>query len=102
MNGSPSDGPSNLPPDARWQRLPERPAGWRAGDARPEIVYLDPHADRPVSQYSPEGEIRMMGDFASGLARNGSSLSRPMAFAIVIVLLLPVVLGILALVSTWL
>ena len=90
-----------MPSGARWQQLPEQPGGWRAGDARPEIVYLDPHADRPVSQYSPEGEIRMMGEFASGLARSGSNLSRPMAFAIVVVLLLPVVLGVLALLSTW-
>ncbi len=59
------------------------------------IVYLDPRSDRPVSPYSPEGEIRMMGDFAAGLRRRGA-LSRPMAVGLVLLILLPIVLSLLA------
>jgi hypothetical protein len=59
------------------------------------IVYLDPKLDRPVSQYSPEGEIRMMGEFAAGLSRRGA-VSRPMAILLVVLILAPVVLGLLA------
>lgn len=69
--------------------------------SRPEIVYLDPRADRAVSQYSPEGEIRMMGEFAAGLTRNGG-VSRPMAYALVAIILLPILIGAIALLSTWL
>ncbi|CAN5554511.1 hypothetical protein BH10ACT8_BH10ACT8_17770 [soil metagenome] len=82
--------------------LPGPPAGAQAGRrTRPEIVYLDPHADRPVSQYSPEGEIRMMGDFAAGLARR-NNVSRPMAFALVAIVLLPIIVTVIAVISSWL
>jgi hypothetical protein len=64
------------------------------------IVYLDPQADRQVSQYSPEGEIRMMGEFAAGLARS-SSISRPMAVALVALILLPILVSVIAVVTTW-
>ncbi len=64
------------------------------------IVYLDPRDDRPVSQYSPEGEIRMMGEFASGLRRHGP-LSRPMAVILVLLILAPIVLSVLAIVTGW-
>lgn len=87
-----------LPVDEVTSRSPD----WRAEGARPEIVYLDPHAERPVSQYSPEGEIRMMGDFAAGLTRGKSGASRPMAYALVIIVLLPIVISVIALLSTWL
>ncbi|HEY2042708.1 MAG TPA: hypothetical protein VGH11_08530 [Jatrophihabitans sp.] len=79
---------------------PIEPQRRRTYASRAEIVYLDPHLDRPVSQYSPEGEIRMMGEFAAGLSRN-SNLSRPMAFLLVAVILLPIALSILAVVSGW-
>jgi hypothetical protein len=62
------------------------------------IVYLDPKLDRPVSPYSPEGEIRMMGDFAAGLSRRGA-LSRPMAVMLVALILAPIVLSVLALLT---
>ncbi|UQX86684.1 hypothetical protein M6D93_10205 [Jatrophihabitans telluris] len=65
--------------------------------SRAEIVYLDPRRDRPVSQYSPEGEIRMMGEFAAGLSRH-RSVSRPMAYGLVIIVLLPILLSALALI----
>lgn len=64
------------------------------------IVYLDPKLDRPVSQYSPEGEIRMMGEFASGLRRRGA-VSRPMAVILVLLILAPIVVSVLALVTGW-
>jgi hypothetical protein len=64
------------------------------------IVYLDPKDDRPVSQYSPEGEIRMMGELAAGLARS-STISRPMAVALVAIILLPIVVSVIAVVTTW-
>jgi hypothetical protein len=64
------------------------------------IVYLDPNADRPVSQYSPEGEIRMMGEFAAGLARSGN-VSRRMVWALVAIILLPILVSIVAVVTTW-
>lgn len=70
---------------------PRRPATAR------HMVYLDPKFDRPVSQYSPEGEIRMMGDFASGLRRRGA-ISRPMAIILVLLILAPIVLSVLAVV----
>lgn len=63
------------------------------------MVYLDPKFDRPVSQYSPEGEIRMMGDFASGLSRRGA-VSRPMAIILVALILAPIVLSVLAVVTS--
>jgi hypothetical protein len=63
------------------------------------MVYLDPKLDRPVSQYSPEGEIRMMGDLAAGLRRRGA-LSRPMAIILVALILAPIVLGVLAIVTS--
>jgi len=62
------------------------------------IVYLDPKLDRPVSPYSPEGEIRMMGDFAAGLSRRGA-LSRPMAILLVLLILAPIVLSVLAMIG---
>jgi hypothetical protein len=64
------------------------------------IVYLDPRGDRPVSQYSPEGEIRMMGDFAAGLARK-NNLPRPMAWVLVAIILLPILVSVIAVVTTW-
>lgn len=71
-----------------------------AGGTRQHIVYLDPRADRSVSQYSPEGEIRMMGDFAAGLNRR-NGVSRPMAFALVAIVLLPILISIFAVVASW-
>ena len=62
------------------------------------IVYLDPDYDRPVSPYSPEGEIRMMGEFAAGLSRRGA-LSRPMAILLVALILAPIVLSVLAILT---
>jgi hypothetical protein len=62
------------------------------------IVYLDPTLDRPVSPYSPEGEIRMMGEFAAGLSRRGA-LSRPMAIVLVLLILAPIVLSVLAILT---
>lgn len=64
------------------------------------MVYLDPKLDQPVSQYSPEGEIQMMGDFAAGLSRRGA-VSRPMAIVLVALILAPIVLGVLAVVLSW-
>ncbi len=64
------------------------------------MVYLDPKFDRPVSQYSPEGEIQMMGDFAAGLSRRGA-VSRPMAIILVVLILAPIVLSVLAVVTSW-
>lgn len=64
------------------------------------IVYVDPRSDRPVSQYSPEGEIRMMGDFAAGLSRRGA-VSRPMAIVLVALILAPILLSVLAIVTSW-
>lgn len=64
------------------------------------IVYLDPRQDRPVSPYSPEGEIRMMGEFATGLRRRGA-ISRPMALILVLLILAPIVLSVLAIVTGW-
>ena len=64
------------------------------------IVYLDPKYDRPVSPYSPEGEIRMMGEFATGLRRRGA-VSRPMAAILVLLILAPIVLSVLAIVTGW-
>ena len=64
------------------------------------IVYLDPRYDRPVSPYSPEGEIRMMGEFAIGLRRRGA-LSRPMAAILVLLILAPIVLSVLAIFTGW-
>jgi hypothetical protein len=74
---------------------PNRPA-----HAGYHMVYLDPKLDRPVSQYSPEGEIRMMGDFAAGLSRRGA-ISRPMAIILVVLILAPIVLSVLAVVTSW-
>jgi hypothetical protein len=69
--------------------------------ARPgyHMVYLDPKHDRPVSQYSPEGEIRMMGEFASGLRRRGA-LSRPMAIILVVLILAPILVSVLAVLTS--
>jgi hypothetical protein len=67
--------------------------------SRHHMVYLDPKFDRPVSQYSPEGEIRMMGDFASGLSRRGA-VSRPMAIILVVLILAPIVLSVLAVITS--
>lgn len=75
--------------------------GPREQSSRPapsrHIVYRDPVWDRPVSQYSPEGEIRMMGDFAAALGRRGPG-SRPTAILLVLLILAPVVLGLVALI----
>jgi len=79
---------SNLP-----ERIPPSQTGVH-------IVYLDPKLDRPVSPYSPEGEIRMMGEFASGLRRRGA-VSRPMAIILVLLILAPIVLSVLAIVTGW-
>jgi hypothetical protein len=68
--------------------------------SRQDIVYLDPAWERPVSQYSPEGEIWMMGELASGLRRRGR-ISRPMALGLVLVILIPIVLSVIAVVTTW-
>jgi len=59
------------------------------------IVHLDPELSRPVSPYSPEGEIFMFGQLASGLKRR--KLSRPMALGLLIVLMLPLIVSLLAL-----
>ncbi len=67
---------------------------------RAEIVYLDPVRERPASQYSPEGEIRMMGEFAAGLARR-NSVSRPMIYGLIAIMLLPILVTVIAVVSTW-
>jgi len=64
------------------------------------IVYLDPKFDRPVSPYSPEGEIRMMGEFAAGLSRRGA-VSRPMAIMLVVLFLAPILLTTLAIITGW-
>ena len=79
---------------------PRRPGQAWKPDASAHIVHLDPRYDRPVSQYSPEGEIRMMGDFAAGLSRRGA-VSRPMAIILVVLILAPIVLSLLAVLSTW-
>ena len=63
------------------------------------MVYLDPKYDRPVSQYSPEGEIRMMGELASGLRRRGA-VSRPMAIILMLLILAPIVVSLLAVLSS--
>ena len=63
------------------------------------IVYIDPHGDRPVSQYSPEGEIRMMGDLAAGLSRRGA-VSRPMALALLVLIVAPIALSVLAVLTS--
>jgi hypothetical protein len=97
---------SQVPPrdpsaEARARLRASQLSGPTASASRPEIVYLDPRSDRPVSPYSPEGEIRMMGEFASGLARS-SGVSRPMAFLLVAIILLPILVGVAALITTWL
>lgn len=79
------------------RRQPPLP-GPRPEAAARHIVYLDPKLDRAVSPYSPEGEIRMMGDFAAGLSRRGA-VSRPMAILLVLLILAPIVLGVLAIVT---
>jgi hypothetical protein len=66
---------------------------------RQHIVFLDPQHDRPVSPYTPEGEIRMMGDFAAGLSRR--QLSRPLVLGLVTVILLPILVSIVAVITTW-
>jgi hypothetical protein len=66
--------------------------------SQPQIVYLDPHAARPISQYSPEGEIRMMGDFAAGLARS-RSIPKLMVWTLVVIVLLPILVALAALIA---
>jgi hypothetical protein len=79
---------------------PRRPYSRLTGSAtRAEIVYLDPHYERPVSQYSPEGEIRMMGDLAAGLTRR-NSVSRPMAYALVAIVLFPILISVVAVLTS--
>jgi hypothetical protein len=77
-----------------------RPGPAPASGHRPSIVYLDPHHRRQVSPYSPEGEIQMMGDFAAGL-RNSGRVSRPMIYALVAIILLPIVVSLVAVLSTY-
>jgi len=69
------------------------------GVVAPHIVHLDPEAHRAVSPYSPEGEIMMMGDLAAGLAKR--RLSRPMAIGLLVVFLLPLIVSVVGIVSTW-
>jgi hypothetical protein len=69
-------------------------------DPARHIVFLDPQRDRPISQYSPEGEIQMMGEFASGLSRR--KLPLPLVLGLIAILLLPIVVTVVAVVSTWL
>jgi hypothetical protein len=68
-------------------------------DSGRHIVYLDPLQDRPLSPYSPEGEIQMMGDFAAGLSRRG--LPRPMVLALIAIILLPILVTLVAVITTW-
>lgn len=75
---------------------PSRPGPAHTGH---HMVYLDPKLDRPVSQYSPEGEIRMMGEFASGLRRRGA-ISRPMAIILVVLILAPILVSVLAMLTS--
>lgn len=75
----------------------EVPPPLRKPSTSAHMVHLDPQHDRPVSQYSPEGEIRMMGEFAAGLSRRGA-VSRPMAVILVLLILAPIVLSVLAVV----
>ena len=98
-----SSEPSDDPPD------PERGRTILPGDGRPArpprghpsaIVYLEPSHRRQVSPYSPEGEIQMMGDFATGLRRSGT-VSRPMIIALVVIILLPIVVSLVAVLSTF-
>lgn len=69
----------------------------RATDTGQHIVHLDPARSRPVSPYSPEGEILMFGDLAAGLSRR--RLSRPMAIGLLVVILLPIIVSVVALFS---
>lgn len=98
MNSNPRDesvGPERRPADG-WATSyrADVPRGHRS-----EIVYLDPDHRRQVSPYSPEGEIQMMGDFASGLRRSGT-VSRPMIIALVVIILLPIAVSLVAVLST--
>jgi hypothetical protein len=77
---------------------PNRPG--RPANTGRHIVYLDPHSERAVSPYSPEGEIKMMGEFAAGLSRRGA-VSRPMAILLVVLILAPILLSVLAMVTGW-
>lgn len=72
-------------PDPNEPRLP-------APVTRQDIVYLDAEGDRPVSPYSPEGEIRGIADFASGLSGT-TGVKRWIAIAILIGFLLPLIAG---------
>jgi hypothetical protein len=80
----------------REQLEPRRPT-----NTSTHIVYLDPRHDRPVSPYTPEGEIRMMGDFAAALSRRGAVVSRPMGILLLVLILAPIVISLLAVVTTW-
>jgi hypothetical protein len=71
----------------------------RAFDTGQHIVHLDPATSRPVSPYSPEGEIQMFGDLAIGLSRR--KLSRPMALALVVLVLLPLLVSVVSLFTSW-
>jgi hypothetical protein len=66
---------------------------------RRHIVFLDPQQERPVSPYTPEGEIRMMGDFAAGLRRR--ALPKPYILALIAIILVPVLISIAAVITTW-
>ena len=89
MDGEPNESRRSRPPETPWKP-----------DTSAHMVHLDPRYDRPVSPYSPEGEIRMMGDFAAGLSRRGA-VSRPMAIVLVLLILAPIVISLLAVLTTW-
>jgi len=99
MDPAEPDGPG---PDDRSGPQPgsRLPPPLRPSHTGAHIVYLDPHSDRPVSPYSPEGEIRMIGEFATGLRRRGA-LSRPMAILLVAMIVAPLVLSVIALITGW-
>jgi hypothetical protein len=82
---------------APWSTHPERVPQAAPGQ---HIVFLDDRSARPVSQYSPEGEIRMMGDLARGLSRS-KSVSKPMAYGLVLIILLPILVSVIAVLLSW-
>jgi hypothetical protein len=89
-----------MPPESRSPDLPPRLPGPGTPTSQ-HIVYLDPHHERPASPNSPEGEIRLMGEFAAGLNRRGAHVSRPLAIVLVALIVLPIIVSVLAVVTTW-
>jgi hypothetical protein len=94
-----------VPPDNRrdgyqGQAHPAQPADGCGQHPPRHIVFLDPNSAKPVSQYSPEGEIRMMGDFASGLSRN-RAVSKPLILGLLAIILLPIIVSIVAVLVSW-